>query len=142
MQLRDENRLTVPSEVYGQLTWFDKSAAVELLAQLVRPGYIRLRPKHLLEEKLKTVDERLEQDAAQERRSAAAAKAAIADRYRPITLYKEASFTLPKAMLVFLGVTPPEKPFLYLRAVDDCIEILALSERNKLQIQTGESLDM
>lgn len=128
MQLGDDNKLSFPARLLHVVEWATGSNNKNLIADLVEPGHIRFHFHDDLSDRLDDFREELSKADDPE---SMAKLAVLEDRYRPLTLYKDRRVRLGEALLVFLGITPPERPYLFIQASKRVIDVMNLEIRNR-----------
>lgn len=127
MQLKETNRISIPSVVLRAVGW-PKGEPLKLIAELMEAGRVRLHRREEIEQELGELRERL---AAEENEESLEKLAVLGDRYRELSLEKEGRVRLTEAVLLHLDVTPGTYPYLLLRAFGNNVEILSHDDRAK-----------
>ena len=123
-----ENRITFPTSVWRNLEWFDGTNTIKVMADLIEAGRIRIHHYQDVKMGVDALRAKLAAGAGSDEEKAEALSV-LEDRYREISLYKEGRVRLTEAMLVFLGVIPPDRLFVFVQSSPRHLEILSLSFR-------------
>lgn len=116
--------------------WKIDAEKIELIVELFAPGRVRFHEKDEIAPLLKRKREVLLEQASEDP-SAWQALSALADKYRPTSLYADGRVRLNEEVAVFLGYAPPERPYLYVRAWTGYQEVMTLERRNELLADFG-----
>jgi len=127
MQLGDDERLQCPAELRRVVTWMEKRARRTLIAELVDPGYVRLRPEEHVLPSIEAVRTLLAEES-----DAITKLGVLADRYRKVVQQLDFRVRLTEPVLLFLEIQPGEQPFLLLQASAMVLEVMSLRYRNSL----------
>lgn len=129
-QLGNDQRLLCPAEVRRVAKWLARGEPGHVYAELVEAEHIRLWP-------VEAVSSRLEKLKAglQEQTDSEEVLRALADRYRMVARHEDARVRLTEAVLLYLGVTPGERPYLYVQGSNRSagIDVMSLRQRDALQ---------
>lgn len=130
MRLSEGNRLHVPRALLRLVTWFDGQRNTDIIAELRSPGCVRLLNQEKVQEKIESlriaIASRIHDDP-----EALDALFALEDRYRSLTLYADGRARLTEAVLLHLGITPGEFPYLMIQVAPEFIDIMSLMARSE-----------
>lgn len=128
-RLGDDQRLQCPKAIRDMIPWLVDGRAHTAYAELVAEGWIRVWKRDSVSTRLETLRMELQEDSEAEVKLAV-----FTDRYREITKQTDGRLRLPEAVLLFLGITPGERPYLYVQGNDraDAVTIMNLARRRAL----------
>lgn len=101
-----------------------------MYAELAEPQHIRLWPVESISSRLERLKTELEVHPDSEEMLRA-----LADRYRLIAKHQDARVRFTEAVLLYLGVTPGDRPYLYVQGSNRsaAIDVMSLRQRDALQ---------
>ena len=123
-------KVQIPKDCINLISW-PLDRPVQLIAELVEPGCVRLHLESEILQKIQAIRADVRGDDAPNRLELLGA---IDDKYRSVTLYtqgREKSVTFEERTIVYLGVLPADKRKLFVEGTKETIDIMSLTYRNR-----------
>lgn len=132
VELGDDHRVQCPADVRRLVPWITQRTSAGVCAELFAEEHIRVWPLDELAERLSTLRAALEGSIDADIKGAV-----LADRYREISKQADGRLRLTEAVLLYLGIRPGDKPYVYVQGSDQspAVDIMSLTRRNALLIQ-------
>ena len=131
----EEGRLSIPIDALRAVEWW-KSASVDVIAELVRPGLIRV---YLANEAQPLIDSLLHEISERPAPANVDATAIVMDRYRPLKLYADGRLRFTKEVCTLLAFQLGEHLTLFVQPFPKHLEAMTLEFRAERLIQTAPS---
>ena len=131
----EEGRLSIPIDALRAVEWW-KSASVEVIAELVRPGLIRV---YLAKEAQLLINSLLNEISERPEPTKHETTAIVMDRYRPLKLYADGRLRFTKEVCSLLAFQLGDHVTLFVQPFRKYLEAMTLEFRAERLIQTASS---